>query len=1099
VVAAALATLAAGGLSPVAEAQQVDPDRLSAMEARSIGPAGMSGRVAAIEGVPGRSSTLYVGSATGGVWKSTDSGTTWTPIFDDQDASSIGAIAVHPANPELVWVGTGEANMRNSSGLGRGLYRSRDGGDSWEKVGLEDSEHIHRIEVHPDDPDVAYVAATGPLWADGGQRGLYRTTDGGETWERVLAGPNPRTGAVEVAMDPENPQKLFASLWEFRRWPYFFESGGPGSGLYVSHDGGDSWTEISDEEPFPGGHLGRIGLAVAPGDPSVVYALVEAETSQLLRSDDGGDSWTVVNRGEAVSDRPFYYHDLAVDPERPDRLYYIHGTLEVSTDGGRTFEGAATWGGGVHVDHHALWIDPENPDFVVDGNDGGVYISRDRADSWRFVQNLPLSQYYEIDLDMDVPYNVYGGLQDNGSWKGPTEVWAQGGIRNYHWTEIGFGDGFGALDDPENPRYGFSMSQRGFLNRWDIRTGQRKSIRPVAPSDTVDLRFNWNAPIATDPFRENTVYFGSQFVHMSTDDGLTWEVISPDLTTDDPEWQRQEQSGGLTKDVTGAENYTNLYTIAPSPVEEGVIWTGSDDGKVHVTRDRGGSWTDLTDEIPGAVPEHAWVSHIEASPHEGGTAFVVFHDYMRGDWGTYVYRVEDHGGDWTRIAGEEVQGPARVLVQDPEVPDLLYLGTEFGLQVSLDGGGSWMKWTHGMPTVPVRDLEVHPRDGDLVVGTHGRGIQVLDDVRPLRELSGDPGLLDGLHLFETPVAYVHEVAAPKVYRFDGDAMFRGENPEYGAHFTFSAAVPEPDTAAKEGPSPTAEPGGPPGEPVPVVGEETLEETRRQAAAGEAGDGEEDRDGAEGADPEAVLQVLDADSVIRTDTLEVRDGLNRAVWNLRPDGFRRPSSADGAGGPGGSPEVPAPQVLSGTYQLRVAFREDTVSRPVEVRFDPRLEVPTAERREKRRALTELGRHFETASEAVERIRETRDAVDRVLEMASAQEVEGADTLRARGGELTEALTGAEERFMGPTEEVQGIVREQETVTALLGRAYFALSSSFDAPTEAQRIRARRAVDVLREAVDRTNRILEEEVPAFRELVRDAGLSFVPEKGPVEMAE
>ncbi len=1086
--AAALAVFAAPDPAP---AQQVDAERLSGLEARSIGPAGMSGRVAAIDGVPGDASTLYVGSATGGVWKSTDAGTTWTPVFDDQDASSVGAVAVSPANPQLVWVGTGEANMRNSSGVGRGVYRSRDGGKTWTKVGLEDSEHIHRIAVHPHDPDVAYVAATGPLWNDGGQRGLYRTTDGGGTWELVLEGPNPRTGAVEVAIDPESPRKLFASLWEFRRWPHFFESGGPGSGLYVSHDGGDTWEELSDGDAFPDGPLGRIGLDVAPSDPDVVYAMVEAEKNRLMRSDDGGESWRVVNDSEGVAERPFYYGDIMVDPRDPERVYNIHGTLEVSTDGGRTFEGAATWGGGVHVDHHALWIDPEDPDFVVNGNDGGVYISRDRADTWRFVENLPLSQYYEISVDDALPYNVYGGLQDNGSWKGPSEVWAQGGIRNYEWTEIGFGDGFGALADPEDPRYGFAMSQRGFIVRWDLETGQRKEIRPAAPSDEEALRFNWNAPLALDPHRENTLYFGSQYVHRSTDDGLTWEVVSPDLTTDDPEWQRQEQSGGLTKDVTGAENYTTLYAIAPSPVEEGVIWTGSDDGQVHVTRDGGGEWTDLTDRIPGAVPENAWVNHVEASEFEGGTAFVVFHDYKRGDWGTYVYRVEGYGEDWTRIAGDDVDGFARVLLQDPEVPDLLWLGTEFGLHVSLDGGGSWTKWTHGVPTVPVRDLAFQEREADLVVGSHGRGAFVLDDVRPLRALAGDPSLADGLHLFETPTAYVHETASPKVYRFDGDAMFSGENPPYGARFTFSADVPEEEDEAREGPSPTAEPGGPPGPPVPTVGEEEM----AAEAGGEPGGGEAGEGGGRDDGPRAVLQVLEADSVIRTDTLEVEDGLNRAVWDLRPEGFEQPGEGGGPPGAGGG-RVPAPEVLAGDYTLRVAMDGDTVSRPVEVRFDPRLEVATSERRQKRRAMYRAGGHFETAAEAVDRIRGAKESVDRVLATARAQELEDAGDLREAGEELKQALTHARELFLGPTEEVQGIVRERKSVEARLERAYFSLSSSYDAPTDAQRTLIRNAEDRLEEAVDETNRVFAEDVAEFRRTVRDAGLEFFPEKEPLD---
>jgi photosystem II stability/assembly factor-like uncharacterized protein len=1071
------AALTAIGPAPAA-AQAPDTAKLSALEARSIGPAPMSGRIGAIQGVPGRPGHVYVGSATGGVWKTTDDGTTWTPVFDDEVASSVGAIAVHPANPDLVWVGTGEANLRNSTGVGRGVWKSVDGGESWERVGLERSQNVHRIAVHPTDPDVAYVAAVGPLWSAGGQRGLYRTTDGGETWERVLAGPNEHTGAVEVSIDPENPRKLFASLWEVRRWPHFFESGGPGSGLYVSHDGGDSWGRITAEDGLPEGPLGRIGLDVAPSDPSVVYALVEARNTVLLRSDDGGDSFRAVNREDYIGDRPFYYNYIMVDPSSADRIYHVAGTLRLSTDGGRTFEGVATWGGGVHVDHHALWIDPEDPDRVYDGNDGGVYISRDGAGSWRFVTNLPLSQFYEIDVDERVPYNVYGGLQDNGSWKGPSAVWEQGGIRDYHWSEIGFGDGFHALDDPEDPRYAFAESQRGFIVRVDLVTGERKSIRPVAPSDTVDLRFHWNAPIALGPHREDVVYFGSQYLHRSEDDGLSWEVVSPDLTTDRVAWQNQEESGGLTLDVTGAENHTTLYTIAPSPVERGVIWTGSDDGRVHVTRDDAATWTDLTDRIPGAVPEHAWVSHVEASPHAAGTAFVAFHDYMRGDRGTYVYRVDGYGEDWTRIAGDEVDGFARVVIQDPEAPDLLYLGTEFGLWISLDGGGSWTRWTHGLPmAVPVRDLEIQGPERDLVVGTHGRGAYVLDDVRALRELSRDPGLLAGLHLFEPPTAWQHEIAAPKLYRFDGDAMFRGENEPYGALLTFAAAVPdslrpetEPDTA-RAGEVAVDEPGGPP------RAEEDGEEGRPRPT------------------PEAVLEILEADSVIRTDTVAVQDGLNRLAWNLRVDGFRESGEAGPEGGPGEVDRTPGPQVVPGTYTVRIAFLGDTTAAPVEVRHDPRDTVPAADRRAKFEALVRAGRHHETAARAVERIREAKLAVDELLAVAERNEVEGLDSLEVAGRRLKETLVAVEETWVGPLEEEQGITREAESVVARLGFAAGALASSFDAPTPTQMTRLERAEERLRRAVERTNEVLAEEAADFRERAREAGLEYLPGREPL----
>jgi photosystem II stability/assembly factor-like uncharacterized protein len=1071
---------------PEAAAQQVDLSRLATMEARAIGPAAMSGRVAAIEGVPGDHDVLYVGSATGGVWKSTDSGTTWEPIFDDQDASSIGAIRVHPANPDLVWVGTGEGNMRNSSGVGRGVWRTLDGGESWTHVGLEETEHVHRIAVHPSDPDIAYVAATGSLWSDGGQRGLYRTTDRGESWELVLEGSNARTGAVEVVIDPRNPLKLFASLWEFRRWPHFFESGGPGSGLHVSHDGGDTWEEVSDGDAWPSGDLGRIGLDVSPADPDVVYALTEAERTVLMRSDDGGETWSEINRDRGLGDRPMYYGDLMADPGSADRVYHIAGNLRLSTDGGRSFEGAATWGGGVHVDFHALWISPEDPDFVVTGNDGGVYISRDGADTWRFVENLPLAQFYEIDVDMDRPYNVYGGLQDNGSWRGPSEVWEQGGIRNYHWTEIGFGDGFGALDDPEDPRYGFSMSQQGNLNRYDLVTGNRRSIRPDPPEGTAtELRFNWNSPIAVDPHRENTIYYGSQFVHRSTDDGMSWDVISHDLTTDNPEWQRQEESGGLTYDVTGAENYTTVYTIAVSPVEEGIIWAGTDDGHVQVTRDGGETWTNVVDNIPG-LPDNPWVSHIEASKYDAGTAFAVVHNYMKGDGSTYVYRTTDFGGSWTALAPDQVDGFARTLEQDPVVEDLLYLGTEFGLYVSLDGGGSWQKWTHGVPTVPVRALTVHPRDHDLVLGTHGRGAIVLDDVRPLRALSRDPGLLDRdvVHMFEAGPAYEHETAAPQVYRFTGSAMFSAPNPPYGATIRYLAPAPEPEE-----------------------GEET-DDTSEEADEEEAGGGGPpwmQQGGGSGGDHDGpVLEIVDADSVIQTLNLEPEeDGLSEVTWNLRREGFRSPDDEEIVAEDDRSSF--GPEVLPGTYTLRLATDADTVTQELEVRADPRVDIPMSERRAKFEALMEMGAYSEVATEAVNRILMARRSIDWVTEVASAQrEADGADTaaldqLEEAAGELEDRLVELQETWVGPLEEVQGIRRTDDDVMSALGQASGSLGSSKDAPTPALRPYMQIGIERLEGALQETNEVFDAEVSTFREQVREAGLQFFHEHDPLTMPD
>ena len=542
-----------GALTAAAAPQPVDPALLAGLEARSIGPAAMSGRVVALAGLPGRSGatgdgprTLYVGAASGGLWRSVDDGATWEPLFDDQPAASIGAIAIDPTAPDVLWVGTGEPTPRNSASVGNGVYRSMDGGTTWSALGLERTERIARIVIDPRFPETAYVCAMGTTWGESPERGVFKTTDGGATWQKVLY-RNETTGCAELRMDPSNPNKLFAAMWQHRRWPWTFQSGGPGSGLFVTHDGGATWTELTPEDGLPEPPLGRIGVAIAPSDPERVYALVEAEENALYASNDGGASFRRVSSDPLIGNRPFYYSRIHVDPTDATRLYSSWSNVSVSEDGGGSWEMLIPYRQ-AHPDHHALWIDPTDPSFVVDGNDGGVAISRDRGTTWRFVPNLPLAQYYHVRVDDDLPYHVYGGLQDNGSWRGPSEVWTRGGIRNYEWEEVGFGDGFDTAPFPEDSMRGYSMSQEGNLMRWNLRTGERKDVKPAPPEgedgQTTPLRFNWNAGFAQDPFDPATIYFGSQYVHRSRDHGDSWEVISPDLTTNKKEWQQQAKAGG---------------------------------------------------------------------------------------------------------------------------------------------------------------------------------------------------------------------------------------------------------------------------------------------------------------------------------------------------------------------------------------------------------------------------------------------------------------------------------------------------------------------------------------------------------------------------
>lgn len=778
---ATLLTLAALG-APAAAQEPITG--IEALGVRNIGPAGMSGRVAAVDVVLSDPAVIYVGGATGGVFRSRDGGVSWQPIFDDQPALGIGAIAVFQPDPSLVWVGGGEGNPRNSAGVGDGLFRSRDGGDSWERVGLEGSERIHRVITHPTDPDIVWAGVMGPAWSDSEIRGVYKTVDGGDSWERVLY-VDESTGVGDLVIDPSNPDRLLAGMWDYRRYPDFFHSGGPGSGLFLSEDGGSSWTRLGTEQGLPEGELGRIGLAISPSDPWIVYALVEATTSALLRSEDGGRTFSTVSDRPGIAPRPFYYADLRVDPADPDRIYTLHSSAQVSTDGGESFRTMVS-SSILHGDVHELWIDPTDGRHMIMGNDGGIGITWDGGDNWRFVENLTLAQFYHISLDNRVPFNVYGGLQDNGSWFGPTDVWESKGILNAHWTRVGGGDGFSVFDDASSDRWGYSMSQGGNLQTFDRLTGQRRGIRPVHP-DGVDLRFNWNAALSDDPLDPSALYLGSQFVHRTRDRGASWEVISPDLTTNDPAKQRWGESGGLTTDATGAETHTTLIDISPSPVMDGVIWAGSDDGNVQVTRDDGGSWNNTVAAMDGA-PATGWVADIEPSHHEAGRAWVVFDEHRRGDWTPYLFRTDDFGNTWQRL-GTDIPAFLLSVEEDPHEPNLVFVGTEFGLYMTLDGGDAWQR-VSTIPAVPIRDLELHERDGDLVLGTHGRGVWVIDGIHALRELAGRPELAEApVHLFESGPSWLHNTAEGIGYRSTGMAMWQGETRPYGALLTIQRGLP----------------------------------------------------------------------------------------------------------------------------------------------------------------------------------------------------------------------------------------------------------------------------------------------------------------------
>jgi len=745
------------------------------LRARHIGPALMSGRVIDLATHPTNPRIIYAGTAGGGVWKSNDAGTTFNPIFDKY-AQSIGAIALDPNDPDnTIYVGTGEIWTRNSVSVGDGLYRSKDGGSSWTKLGFDKSERIASIIVNPKNSDEIYVAVLGALWSDSEERGVYKSTDGGTTWAKTLY-VNPKTGAADLAMDPKNPKVLYASMWEFRRTGWSFESGGENSALYKTTDSGKTWHKIHNG--FPKGNLGRLGIAIAPSNPNILYTVIEAKEDSkkgLYRSDDAGKNWKQLNNDFGITVRPFYFSRIVVDPRNPDVV--VKGGLSgsISRDGGKTFKSL----GRMHSDIHDIVFDVKDSDRLYCATDGGVYRSWNGGTTMEIVENLPLSQFYHISVDDAEPYNVYGGLQDNGSWYGPSS--STGGINAKDWHSIGYGDGFRVLKHPTKNIIYSEMQGAESVWRYDVDNKLIKTIQPLQQEGYPKLRFNWNAPMAISTHQPDRFYMGSQFLHKSEDMGDTWTIISPDLSTNDKSKQQQENSGGLSKDNSGAEKHTTIFTIAESPLDEKVIWVGTDDGNVQVTQDGGKTWTNTVANIKG-LPAHTWVYHIEASFFDKGTAYAVFDGHTTGDMTTYVYKTTDFGKTWKSIVTDDIKGFARNIQEDYVNPNLLFLGTEFGLYITLDGDQSWAKFTNNMPAVSVRFIALQKRTNDLVMGTHGRGVIIIDDISPLRDIN-PATLKEKLHFFKSK-PFVMSDQGGFSDNFGSETEFVGANPSKVAQIKY---------------------------------------------------------------------------------------------------------------------------------------------------------------------------------------------------------------------------------------------------------------------------------------------------------------------------
>jgi photosystem II stability/assembly factor-like uncharacterized protein len=979
-----------------------DSETISGLGARNIGSATMSGRIAAVDAVQeGQRLTIFVGSASGGVWKSLNGGTTFKPVFDKQSVQSIGAVAIDPRNPKIVWVGTGEGWTRNSVSIGDGVYKSTDGGDTWTNMGLRNSERIAKILVDPNSDDTVYVCVPGKLWSDSDERGLYKTSDGGKNWTRILAGANLSTGCSMVSMDRHNPRTIYAGMWDFRRKGWTFRSGGDGpnaasgSGLFKSTDGGATWTSLDEKSAagLPSKPWGRIAVTVAPSKSTTVYAFVEAEIPKdgLYRSDDGGKTWKHLDRSQNMIWRPFYYANLIVDPKDENKIYKPDGSLIASSDGGESFSNIS---GGAHGDFHDVWINPNNTDNLITGDDGGLWFSYDGGNRWWKANNLPVSQFYHVSVDMDRPYHVYGGLQDNSSWIGDSAY--PGGITNDRWENIYGGDGFWVFADPSDPNYVYAESQGGYIGRVNRKTLESRNIQPLPNYKEGKLRYNWNAPIHVSP--TGIVYLGSQFLFRSRDHGQTWERISPDLTSNDPEKQKQEQSGGITVDNSSAEMHTTIFSICEAPKNSNLIWAGTDDGNVQITRDGGRTWKNVTVNIKD-LPKNAWVTSIDAGHFAEGTAYASFDLHTFGDLRPYVYKTTDYGETWTQIIApiSNVRGYAHVVKEDLVNKDLLFVGTELGLWVSLDGGKQWAQYTGGQfPNVAVRDLAIHPRDKDLVIATHGRGIWIIDDITPLRELT--PELLAKEAAFIDARPTVQAIPANGGW-VNGDAAFSGDNPTDEAVITYY-------------------------------------QQKRHIFG------------------DLKIEILDATGkVLSTVPSSKRRGLNRATWSMRLKAPRVPTAASADFG-----AAVGPRVMPGTYTVRMTKDKNVYVTQLVVTRDPRSTYTLADRKEQFDLSMKLYSLLGDMTYAVDRINSVRLALD-----ASAAKLPADDPLAARLRTASQQVDDLRKRIVATKEggAITGEQRLREYLTELYGSVIYYEGR----PTQTQVMRtdaiARELADVVRE--------------------------------------
>lgn len=879
---------------------KIDKHTFGDLTVRSLGPATMSGRIAAIDGVKSDPRILYVGSASGGVWKTKNGGTKFEDVFK-KEIQAIGDICIDQNHPDTVWVGTGETWTRNSTTVGNGVYVTYNGGKDWKHKGLEKTERIGNIIINPQDPNIVYVAALGPLWSDSKDRGVFKTVDGGDTWEKVLF-VDETTGCSSLAIDPENPSRLYAGFWDFRRSPWFFRSGGNGSSLFVSNDGGKTWDKITTG--LPEGIWGRVHVEVNPVDNNIVYALIEAKKTSFYRSSNKGATWELMTDNTTVGDRPFYFGNFIVDPVDTNTIYKPGFGLGVSEDGGKTFMSTSVKGGNYHGDVHDLWVSPKDNNFMYMATDGGLYISNDKGNAWNFCRNLPISQFYHVNVDNDKPYNVFGGLQDNGSWIAPSR--SAGGITNDNWKRIGWGDGFNVIRDPKNDNIMYWQWQGGGTRRAYIDTRELKDIKPYS-DDGTELRFHWNTPMVIGP-KSGNLYMGSQFLFVSDDTGNSWKKISGDLTTNNPEKLKQEETGGLTIDNSTAENHCTIFAVAESPLDENIIWVGTDDGNVQLTKDGGETWENLIGNFE-EMPANTWVSYIEPSNYDKATAYLTFDGHRTGDRDAYIFKTTNFGETWQNLTTTNIDAHCHIIKEDLKNPDLLFLGTEFGLFISLNAGDDWVRFTNQFPKVSVRDMVFQKRENDLVIGTHGRGIYILDDLTPLQDLTTEKLSKNLAFLSSRPykMGYNYGMGGST-----GDDAFRGSNPSGSMMITYHMKKRH------------------------IFGDMSIEVYN----------------------PEGEK--------IKTLPAGKRKGINRVKWMMRMEKPKVPSSVQLLGNAFVGPEYPV-----GDYLVKIIKNKDTVQGVVKVEYYENPHHSMTDRNYRQKVLMEAYNMLEDLAYLDNQIKEIRD--------------------------------------------------------------------------------------------------------------------------------